>query len=108
MTNVANLQDVEAPILGDEEIQTLMRAGVHIGHVRSKTHPAMRPFIFGTRNNIEIIDVLKTAEYLAKAEAFLQSVTARGGMALWVGTKPSARPAPGGGAAGTRRTPVAH
>ena len=91
MTNGANLQDIGTTILGDEEIQTLMRAGVHIGHVRSKTHPAMRPFIFGTRNNIEIIDVLKTAEYLAKAEAFLQSVTARGGMVLWVGTKPSAR-----------------
>jgi len=75
----------------DEEMQVLMKAGVHIGHTRSKTHPAMRPFIFTTRNNIEIIDVLKTAEYLAKAEAFLQTVTARAGMVLWIGTKPSAR-----------------
>ncbi|MBI2097100.1 MAG: 30S ribosomal protein S2 [Candidatus Sungbacteria bacterium] len=84
-----------------DEIQALMKAGAHIGHVKSKTHPAMRPFIFTTRNNIEIIDVLKTAEYLAKAETFLRSVAARGGMALWVGTKPSARQAVEGAAAAT-------
>lgn len=75
----------------DEELQTLMKAGVHIGHVKSKTHPLMRQFIFATRNNIQIIDITKTRTYLAKAEAFLRSVSARGGSILWVGTKPSAR-----------------
>ncbi len=93
MTDGPNLQDVEAPVLRDEEIQTLMRAGVHIGHVKSKTHPAMRPLIFTTRNNVEIIDVIKTSEYLARAEAFLRGVTAKRGLVLWVGTKPSARKA---------------
>ncbi|MBI4135049.1 MAG: 30S ribosomal protein S2 [Candidatus Sungbacteria bacterium] len=76
---------------GDEELQTLMKAGIHIGHVKAKTHPAMRPFIFATRNNIQIIDVTKTRQYLARAEAFLKDVATRGGMILWVGTKPSAR-----------------
>ena len=81
----------DTQLMPDDETQALMKAGVHIGHTSSKTHPAMRPFIFTTRNNIEIIDVLKTAEFLAKAETFLQSVIAKGGMVLWVGTKPSAR-----------------
>lgn len=90
--------------LADEpqaDIQALMKAGVHIGHVKSKTHPAMRPLIYTTRNNIEIIDVIKTAEYLTKAEAFLCGVTARGGTVLWVGTKPSARKAVEAAAAAT-------
>lgn len=84
--------------MGDEELQALMKAGVHVGHNRSKTHPAMRPFIFTTRNNVQIIDVTKTKEFLAKAEAFLKSVTARGGLVLWVGTRPSARAAVEGAA----------
>ncbi|MBI3627286.1 MAG: 30S ribosomal protein S2 [Candidatus Sungbacteria bacterium] len=83
--------DLKSELSPDEEIQTLMKAGVHIGHVKSKTHPAMRPFIFTTRNNVQIIDVLKTKEFLVKAEAFLESVRARGGLILWVGTRPSAR-----------------
>lgn len=82
----------------DEELQALMKAGVHVGHARSKTHPAMRPFIFTTRNNVQIIDVTKTKEFLLKAEAFLKSVTARGGLVLWVGTRPSARAAVEGAA----------
>lgn len=91
MTEIEEQLKLDAAL--DEEVQALMRAGVHIGHVKSKTHPAMRSLIFATRNNTQIIDVVKTKQYLAKAEAFLQSVTARGGIVLWVGTKPSARAA---------------
>src|SRR3990167_6886947 len=86
-------EDIRELKLSDEsqaELQALMKAGVHIGHVKSKTHPAMRTLIFTTRNNIEIIDVVKTSEYLAKAEAFLRGVAARGGLVLLVGTKPTA------------------
>ncbi|MBI2055073.1 MAG: 30S ribosomal protein S2 [Candidatus Sungbacteria bacterium] len=86
-------QEFKHDLLADDELQTLMKAGVHVGHVKSKTHPAMRPFIFTTRSNVQIIDVVKTREYLAKAEAFLQSITARGGLILWVGTRASARAA---------------
>lgn len=82
----------------DEELEALMKAGVHVGHARSKTHPAMRPFIFTTRNNVQIIDVTKTKEFLTKAEVFLKGVTARGGLVLWVGTRPSARAAVEGSA----------
>src|SRR3989338_10004185 len=98
-------EDIRELKLSDEsqaELQALMKAGVHIGHVKSKTHPAMRTLIFTTRNNIEIIDVVKTSEYLAKAEAFLRGVAARGGLGLLGGTKPSARKAVEASAAAPR------
>lgn len=95
MAMVTELSQEELKANGppDEEIQSFMKAGVHVGHVKSKTHPAMRPFIFTTRNNVQIIDVVKTKEYLAKAEAFLKNVASRGGLMLWVGTRPSAKAA---------------
>lgn len=88
---MAEIEVLEGITAADEEVHELMKAGVHVGHIKSKTHPRMRPFIFTTRNNVQIIDVLKTKEYLRKAEAYLRSVVARGGIILWVGTKPSAR-----------------
>lgn len=92
----------------DEEVEQLMKASVHMGHAKSKTHPSMRPFIFTTRNNVQIIDVLKTKEYLAKAETFLKSVAARNGTALWVGTRPSAKEALEAAAEATGMPYVAH
>lgn len=87
------MEDIVMKTASDEELQALMSAGVHVGHLRSKTHPAMRPFIFANRNNVQIIDVLATREHLQKAEAFLKSVAMKGGLILWVGTRPSARAA---------------
>ena len=101
MIQAEDIRELKPSDESQAELQALMKAGVHIGHVRSKTHPAMRALIFTTRNNIEIIDVIKTSEYLAKAEAFLRGVAARGGIVLWVGTKPSARKAVEAGAAAT-------
>ncbi|MDP3727172.1 MAG: 30S ribosomal protein S2 [bacterium] len=75
----------------DPEGGEMLDAGVHLGHIRSKRHPAMAPYVWGTRANIEIIDLVKTKEKLAAALAFLKQLAGEGKVILWVGTRPSAR-----------------
>lgn len=75
----------------DEELENLLKAGVHLGHAKSKNHPSMQPFIFGLRNNISIIDLTKTKENLHKALDFIKSVVAKNGTVLMVGTRPAAK-----------------
>lgn len=75
----------------DSDIDAMMKAGVHLGHAKSKNHPAMQPYIFGMRNTIAIIDLVKTQEKLAEALAFIQGVAASGGLVLLVGTRPASR-----------------
>lgn len=70
-------------------LETMAKAGVWYGRRKSKTNPRMRPFIFSTRNGIEIFDLVQTQEYLARAGSFLQSVVAEGGSVLVVGTTPA-------------------
>ena len=82
---------IDLPI--DEEIQAMVRSGVHIGHIRSKNHPSMKPYIFGIRNNISIVDLVLTKEKLAGALEFLKEIASRGGLILFVGTQPAARTA---------------
>ena len=77
----------------DFEIEEMMKAGVHLGHAKSKNHPAMQPYVFGVRNTISLIDLLKTKEKLAAALEFVKNISAGGGMILFVGTRPAAREA---------------
>ena len=44
----------------DEEIEAMMRSGIHFGHAKTKDHPAMKPYIFGVRNTVSIIDLVRT------------------------------------------------
>jgi small subunit ribosomal protein S2 len=69
----------------------LVKSGVHFGHQTSKWCPKMKPYIWGYKNNIHLIDVSKTAFQLEKAAKFLESVAAEGKCILWVGTKKSAQ-----------------
>ena len=69
----------------------MLEAGVHLGHIRSKRHPAMAPYVWGTRSNVEIIDLIKTKEKLAAALAFLKKLAEERKMVLFVGTRPSAK-----------------
>lgn len=69
----------------------MIKAGVHLGHGRSKNHPSMKENIFGVRNLISIIDLTKTQEYLARALDFAKSVISKGGIILLVGTRPASR-----------------
>lgn len=77
----------------DHEIEEMIKAGVHIGHAKSKNHPAMEPYLFGIRNNISIIDILKTKEKLDQALNFLRDLSSKNGLILFVGTRPAARAA---------------
>ena len=68
-------------------MQKMIDAGVHIGHKKAKGHPKMKPYLFATRQGVQIINVEKTAEKLEEAATFLKGVAARNGVIVFVGTK---------------------
>jgi len=68
----------------------LVKAGVHFGHQKSRWCPKMKPYIWGYKNGVHLINVALTADHLRKAEKFLESVAAEGKTVLWVGTKKAA------------------
>ena len=72
-------------------IQTLLGAAVHFGHQTRRWNPKMKPYIFGDRNGIYIIDLKKTLIELDKAYSFVKDLTAKGGVLLFVGTKKQAQ-----------------
>ena len=65
----------------------MLETGMHFGHRTSVSHPKMKPFLFGTRNGIQIIDLEKTAEKLREAIGFIQEVVKENGKILFIGTK---------------------
>lgn len=65
----------------------LIEAGVHFGHRASRWNPKMRPYIYGRRNQIHIIDVRETIRGLLRAKKYLRQISASGGLILFVGTK---------------------
>lgn len=73
------------------DIKDLVKARVHFGHRTTKWNPRMAPFIWGTKNNIHLINVSKTATLLENAAQFLESVASEGKTILWVGTKKPAQ-----------------
>ena len=77
-------------ITENAEIGELFNAGAHVGYSKTRRHPKMKEFIFGTRNNIEIFDLGKTLAGLKMAEEFLKSLAKEGKAVLWVGSKPPA------------------
>ena len=68
-------------------VQDLVEAGVHFGHRASRWNPKMKPYIFGRRNLIHIVDVRETVRGLLRAKKYLKDVAARNGTILFVGTK---------------------
>jgi small subunit ribosomal protein S2 len=68
-------------------VKDILEAGVHFGHKTSKWNPKMRPYIYGKRNNIHIIDLKETIRGLVRAQKYLQKVSAQGSLILFVGTK---------------------
>lgn len=73
------------------DFRQLIDAGLHFGHQKSRWCPKMKPFIWGHRGGIHLIDISKTAHALEKTATFLESIVARGETILWVGTKKSAK-----------------
>jgi len=72
-------------------VQGLSEAGVHYGSRRARRHPSTKPFVFGTKNDIEIIDLEKTESSIIKAKEFLAKLRETGKKLLLVGNKSEAR-----------------
>jgi len=68
-------------------LEEMAEAGLHFGHRSSRVHPKMRPYIYGLRNTIHIIDLDKTAEKLKEALKFIQKLISENKVLLLVGTK---------------------
>jgi ribosomal protein S2 len=75
------------------QVQELIAAGVHFGHRASRWNPKMRPYIYGKRNLIHIIDLRETVRGLLRAKKYLAQVAAQGSLVLFVGTKRQAKEA---------------
>jgi small subunit ribosomal protein S2 len=75
------------------EMKDLLEAGVHFGHQTKRWNPKMKPYIFGERNGIYIIDLGRTAKLYREAAEFASQVAAQGGTLLFVGTKRQAQEA---------------
>lgn len=72
-------------------MRDLLEAGVHFGHRTPRWNPKMRPFIFGARGGIHIVDLQHTVRGLMAAQAFIRSLAADGGELIFVGTKQQAQ-----------------
>lgn len=84
---------IEGKTIVKGDIDAMFKAGAHYGFARSRRHPSAAPFIFGVKNNTEIIDLEKTAVMFEKAASFLASLAAEGKQVLFVGSKNEARDA---------------
>lgn len=73
--------------MADIVVKDILEAGVHFGHRTSRWNPKMRPYIYGRRNQIHIIDLKETVRGLLRAKKYLHKVAAQGSLILFVGTK---------------------
>lgn len=69
----------------------MLKAGMHFGHSAGRWHPKMKPFIFGERGGVHIINLEKTQEMLDRALEQAKTIVSRGGIILFVGTKTQAK-----------------
>ncbi|WP_313434231.1 30S ribosomal protein S2 [Novosphingobium sp.] len=69
----------------------LIEAGAHFGHQTHRWNPRMKPYIFGARNGIHIIDLSQTVPLMARALEFVSATVQAGGKVLFVGTKRQAQ-----------------
>ncbi len=72
-------------------MKNLLEAGVHFGHQKRRCDPRMKPYLFGERNGIHIIDLQKTLKLFKEALRFISEVAASGGSIIFVGTKRQAQ-----------------
>ena len=72
-------------------MQQLIETGAHFGHQTHRWNPKMKPYIFGDRNGVHILDLSQTVPLFARALEFVSSTVASGGKVLFVGTKRQAQ-----------------
>jgi len=68
--------------------EELIESGVHFGHKMSRWNPKMEPYIFGAKNAVHIIDIAKTLIKLKEAADFVADIVTKGGLIIFIGTKP--------------------
>jgi len=73
------------------QVKDLIEAGVHFGHRASRWNPKMRPYIYGKRNLIHIIDLRETVRGMLRAYRYLSKVASNGQLVVFVGTKRQAK-----------------
>ena len=69
----------------------MLQAGCHFGHTVAKTHPRIRPYLYTSRDGVQIFDLVKTRDQLEKAADFLYQLAKEGKQILFVGTKRQAK-----------------
>src|SRR3954469_10463494 len=74
-------------------MQQMLETGAHFGHQTHRWNPKMKPYIFGDRNGVHILDLSQTVPLFARALEFVSSAVAGGGKVLFVGTKRQAQDA---------------
>jgi len=79
--------------MSEVTMKQLLEAGVHFGHQTSRWNPKMKPYIFGARNGIYIIDLQQTVRMFRDAYGYVRELVADGGTILFVGTKKQAQDA---------------
>ena len=77
--------------MADQLVQDLLEAGIHFGQKKSAWNPRMKPYIWGTRNRIHIIDIRSTIRGLLLANKYITKVVSEGKDIVFVGTKRQAR-----------------
>ena len=77
--------------MANVSLRDLLEAGVHFGHQTRLWNPKMKPYIYGEKNGIHIINLQKTARALVDASRFITATVAKGGTVLFVGTKRASR-----------------
>jgi small subunit ribosomal protein S2 len=73
------------------QVKELLDAGVHYGHRASRWNPKMRPYIYGKRNLIHIVDLRETVRGMLRGHRYISQVVSKGGLVLFVGTKRQAK-----------------
>lgn len=96
MVNQDLQQELINSMINEPDLATLkemMMAGLMYGHKKSKTHPKFKPYIYMTRNGIEIIDLTQTLPALERSIEFIKSQLKEGGLVLVVASQPAAKEA---------------
>lgn len=83
-------QEKELPQISEFNLEEFFKAGVHFGHKTSKWNPAMKKYIYGTKDTIHIIDLEKTSECLEQASRFITDIISKNGTVMLIGTKKQA------------------
>ncbi len=73
------------------QVKELLEAGVHYGHRASRWNPKMRPYIYGKRNLIHIVDLRETMRGMLRAHRYISQMISKGSLVLFVGTKRQAK-----------------